>query len=116
MSSLISNLGNLHIFTAVTNSGGTSITSNDATATIATGGDGLFTITFGEAWLAAPVVGLTGLDPSYDGNSEGILNASITSITTTALVVQTAYGGDAALDGVAQDAIVHIVAIGKRNI
>ncbi len=115
MSNVLQNLANLHIFTAKVAANGVTMTSNDGSATIATGGDGLFTITFGQAWLTAPTVGLTALDATYSGAADGVYNASITSISTTALVVQTADGGDADADGAAVDAICHIIAVGARN-
>ena len=113
-SSVLQNLGQLHIFTATVAANGETMTSNDASASIATTSAGLFVITFGEAWLSAPTVILTALDASY-AQPEGVLNASITTLTTTALTVQTATGGDADADGAAADAIVHVIAIGART-
>ena len=115
MSRVLDDLGQLHIFAARVAADGVTMTSNDGSATIATTSDGLFVITFGQAWLSTPTVLLTALDPTYVVDTDGVLNASITTITTTALTVQTAFGGDAAADGVAVDAIVHIIAIGQRN-
>lgn len=115
MSNVLENLGNLHLFTAVVAADGVTMTSNDASASIATGGDGLFTITFGHAFHTAPIVGATALDATYTGVTDGVYNASITSVTTTALVIQTAKKGDAGADGAAVDAICHIIAVGTRN-
>ena len=115
MSRVLDDLGNLHIFTARVAADGATMTSNDGSATIATTSDGLFVITFGEAWLTAPTVLLTALDPTYVAATDGVLNASITTITTTALTVQTAFGGDAGADGVAVDAITHVICFGLRN-
>ena len=67
MGSLLSELGLLRIFTATVAADGATMTSNDGSASIATGGDGLFTITFGQAFNAAPVVGATALDATYTG-------------------------------------------------
>ena len=114
-SSVLQNLGRLHIFTAVVAADGASMTSNDGSATIATTSAGLFTITFGDAWLSAPAVVATCLDATYTGVTDGVFNASITSLTTTALAVQTATGGDAGADGAATDSIVHVIAVGLRN-
>jgi hypothetical protein len=116
MSSVLSDLGNLHIFTAVVAADGESMTSNDGSATIATDGVGAFTITFGSAFNSAPVCVCTALDATYAAATDGAYNASITSVSTTALAVQTAKTGDADADGAAVDAICHIVAIGARNI
>ena len=115
MSSVLGDLGNLHIMTAVVAADGASMTSNDGSATIATIGPGTFTITFGQAWRSAPTVIATALEASYSKDTTGVLNASITSITTTALVIQTAHGGDAAADGIAVDAIVHVSCFGTRE-
>lgn len=114
MSSVLSDLGNLHIFTATVAANGESMTSNDGSASIATTSAGLFTITFGEAFRSAPTCICTALDATY-ANPEGAINASITSITTTALAVQTADSGDADADGGAVDAICHVIAIGLRD-
>jgi hypothetical protein len=113
-SGVLDNLGQLHIFTATVAADGATMTSNDPSAEIATIGPGTFTITFGQEWLSAPVVTATGVD-AYSKDTTGVLNASITSLSTTALVLQTAHGGDADADGAAVDAIVHVIAIGKRN-
>ncbi len=115
MSSVLDNLGNLHIFTARVDADGDGMTSNDGSASVATTSAGLFTITFGQAWLSVPTVHLTALDATYTGVTDGVFNASITSITTTALVVQTATGGDAGADGAATDAITHVICVGLRN-
>lgn len=115
MSRVLDDLAMLHIFTARVDADGTAMTSNDGSATIATVSAGLFTITFGQAWLVAPTVLATAVDPTYTGVTDGVLNASITSITTTALNVQTAFGGDAGADGAATDAICHIICVGLRN-
>ncbi len=116
MSRVLDDLGMLHIFTARVAADGATMTSNDGSATIATGGDGLFTITFAQAWLTAPTCLATAVESSYSKDTTGVLNASITSITTTALVIQTAHGGDALADGVAVDAITHVVCVGLRNL
>jgi hypothetical protein len=115
MSSLLDNLGQLHIFTASVAANGESMTTNDGSATIATNGVGDFTITWGEAFLSAPVVVATALDPTYSATTDGAYNASITAVTTTTLQIQTADTGDNAADGAAVDAICHIIAIGLRD-
>lgn len=115
MSSLLSDLSTTHIFTAAVAADGESMTSNDGSASIATDGVGAFTITFGEAFRSVPTVALTALDATYAAATDGIYNASITSVTTTTIVVQTADGGDADADGAAVDAICHIMAVGERD-
>jgi hypothetical protein len=116
MSSVLSDLGNLHIFTAVVAADGETMTSNDGSATIATNGVGDFTITFGQAFLSAPVVTATALDATYAAATDGPYNASLTAVATTSVQIQTAKGGDADADGAAVDAICHVIAIGLRNI
>jgi len=115
MSRALQDLANLHIFTARVDADGAGMTSNDGSATVATTSAGLFAITFGQAWLTAPTVLLTALDPTYAAATDGVLNASIVSITTMVLTIQTAFGGDAGADGVAVDAITHVVCVGLRN-
>ena len=115
MSSVLSDLGNLHIFTAVVAADGASMTTNDGSASLATIGDGTFTITWGTAFLTAPTVNATCVD-AYSKDTTGVCNASITSLSTTALVLQAAHGGDSGADGAPVDAIIHVIAIGVRNI
>lgn len=115
MSSLLQNLGNAHIFAAVVAADGATMTSNDGSATIATNGDGLFTITWGAAFLSAPVVVAVALDATYAAATDGPYNASLVSVTTTAVQIQIAKGGDADADGAAVDAICHVIAYGLRN-
>jgi len=114
MSSNLDALGQGHIFTAVVAADGASMTSNDGSASIATVGDGTFTITWGQAFLTAPTVVATCID-AYSKDTTGVCNASITSVSTTELVLQAAHGGDAGADGAAVDAIIHVIAIGSRD-
>ncbi len=113
-SRVLADLSTTHIFTGVVAANGESITSNDGSATIATIGPGTYTITFGEAFRSTPTVVLTALDATY-AQPEGGHNASITSVSTTSLVVQTATTGDADADGAPLDAICHILAVGERD-
>ena len=115
MSRLLDDLGNIHFFTATVAADGESMTSNDGSATIATTSAGLFTITFGQAFLSATVVSVTPLDATYAAATDGLYSAAIVSLSTTALVIQTAKPGDADADGAAVDAICHVIAIGLRN-
>ncbi len=117
MSNVLQDLGNLHIFAARVDADGDGMTSNDGSASVAANGAtaGDFTITFGQAWLNAPTVLATALDPTYTGVTDGVFNANVESVTTTALTIQVAKGGDAGADGAEVDAICHVIAIGTRN-
>jgi len=115
MGSLLSELGLLRVFTATVAADGATMTTNDASASIATVSDGKFTITFGKAFRSSPTIGATALDATYAAAADGVYNASITSVSTTAVTIQTAKGGDADADGAAVDAICHVIAVGKRD-
>lgn len=67
-SSVLGNLGMLHVVTGTVNaSQGTDATlsSNDASATLARDGTGQYTVTFGQAFMSAPVIVAQTVDATF---------------------------------------------------
>lgn len=114
-SSLLDQLGQLHIVRATVAADGESMTCNDESASIATNGTGDFTITFGEPFIAAPIVVATVNDATYAAATDGVYVAEVNAVSTTSVDITTAKSGDADADGAAEDAICYVLIVGLRD-
>jgi hypothetical protein len=83
MSSVLKNLGQLHIVTGAVAADGESMTSNDGSASIATNGPGDFTVTFGQPFLSAPVVSASVVDAAVAATEA--VGVSVVALTSSML-------------------------------
>ncbi len=83
-SSVLANLGTLHIVTGrITYSTGTpSLTSNDPTATVADTGTGNATVTFGQAFSAAPQIFVEALKATHSATTHNTVICEQATTTT----------------------------------
>ena len=101
---------------SVTGSSGTdaAITSQDGSLTLTVGGTGDFTITFGSAFLSAPVVVGNVVDATYAA-TDGPHVVEIAAVAATDVQLRIVDAGGSAADGAVADLDFHFMAIGKRN-
>ena len=120
-SSALDQLGQLHIVTGrITYSSGVpSLSSNDASASVADTGTGNCTVTFGEAFLSAPQVVASYLKATHDAADQDTV--TIEQATTTTVEFRTLLTNDAGAasnvtspDPADGDGIMFI-AVGLRN-
>jgi hypothetical protein len=117
MSSVLKNLGQLHIVTGAVAADGESMTSNDGSASIATVSAGLFTVTFGQPFLSAPVVTCSVVDATW--STDAANGCNVVSVATNTVQIQAweAVTNGTATDilNVATDLPVQFIAVGMRD-
>ena len=124
-SMVLDNLGNLSaVAGSITVGLGASaaLTCNDPSTTLATAATGVFTLTFGQAFLSTPIVTVT---PYTAGATDTLYAAFVSSVSTTGAVINyrslahTASTATtiavATTTGAATTDIIHFTAIGLRN-
>jgi len=114
-SSLADSLGTGHVVSGfVTATAGTEavLTSNDASAVLTRAAAGNYTVTFGEPFLAAPIVTLGVIQPTFSTDTAYI--AQIVSSATNAVVINVyTTSGTTVLNALA-DHNFTFIAVGKR--
>jgi hypothetical protein len=116
-SSVLQNLGSLHIVTGriIYTSGAPALTSNDASATVADTGSGNCTVTLGQAFRSAPAV----VAQYLKATEETVLHTvAVEQATTTALefrIHSDTAGTNALADPADGDGIM-FMAVGVRDI
>lgn len=118
MSSNLNNLGQGHTFSAVVAADGESMTSNDGSASIATNGAGDFTITFGQAFLSAPIVVAQVVDAT--DSTDAAHSAAVVVAATGSVQIQTkttvTNGTATEILSSLADLVCNVIAVGSRNI
>ena len=105
-SSLLDQMGQLHIVRGVISGTGTAtVSSNDVTCTLTDNGTGNYTLTFGDVFLSAPTFAAT----------DGAAVVSIISAATNAVVFNSIFAGDEDSNGAAGDMDIHFHIMGMRN-
>lgn len=120
MSSVLSDLGNLHIVTGIITGSGTDSTveSNDGSVSITGNAAGDYTITFGSAFLSTPVMSVNAvaaLGTTTDYATDGV-KAMLDTVSTDSAIINVVEDTGGTDDGVQADGNVHFIAIGLRNI
>lgn len=118
-SSLLDNLGQMHIVAGVTAADGESLTTcNDNSASIATTSTGLFTVTFGQPFLSAPVVTASVVEAALSTiEAHGVIVVSVATNEAVFQSYQINVNGGTATDiaNAADDLVVHFIAVGLRD-
>lgn len=113
-SSLLDQMGRLHIVTGVITGAGTaSVASNDGSLTLTDNGTGDYTITFGDVFTSAPQVVANGVDTF--AATDGAAVISIVSAATNAIQFNAIKAGDEDSNGALADMSVHFIVIGMRD-
>jgi len=117
-SSLLDNMGQLHIVTGIVDATGDAMTCNDGSATIATNGAGDFTVTFGQAFSSVPTCSASVVDATVDGAEAvgvSIVAAATGSLQLTSWITTLVNETDTDITNTATDLVVHFTAIGLRD-
>lgn len=115
MSSVLSDLGNLHIVTGVITGSGTdsTMTTNDGSAELTGNGTGDYTVTFGSTFLSAPVVVASPVVATVAATD--INEVTVESIATSSVTfIYRTYTQNATV-AAAADGNITFAAIGLRN-
>lgn len=120
-SSLLSNLGQLHVVTGkITASAGTdaALTSNDGSASLTRNATGNFTVTFGQPFLSAPIVTASPVltvTPT-DGYGTDMIGVVVDAIATNSVELNVVDMSDATTNGDLSDAgTITFIAVGMRD-
>ena len=114
-SSLLDQMGQLHIVRGVISGTGTAtVSSNDVTCTLTDNGTGNYTLTFGDVFLSAPTVSANAVDATFAA-TDGAAVVSIISAATNAVVFNSIFAGDEDSNGAAGDMDIHFHIMGMRN-
>lgn len=113
MSSVLSDLGNLHVVTGKI-TGGDTLASNDGSATLTDNGTGDWTVNFGQAFLSAPIVTATCVVATVAATD--INEVTVESVTATDVTFITRTYTQNATVAAAADININFTAIGLRNI
>jgi len=119
MSSVLKNLGQLHIVAGKVDGTGTAaLTSNDGSATMVDNGTGDYTVTFGEAFLAVPAVAVSHIDATLaTTNANGVQIKAVSTASVQFNAWNMTISGTDATDhaNAAFDLDFHFIAVGMRN-
>ena len=115
MSSVLSDLGNLHAVVGTVTADGTdyTMTSNDGSASLADNGTGDVTVTFGQPFLSAPGVTATAINTF--AATVGAAVVSVVASATNSVQFNVAKSGATDVAPAALDASFGFIAIGLRN-
>lgn len=90
-------------------------TGNDGSVTLARGGTGDYTVTFGQAFLSAPVITGAVVDATFAA-TDGAHVVELAAVAAGSVQFRILDTGGSAADGAVADLDFHFIAVGKRNL